>query len=53
MLKAKIFGYDLNKKGSEAGEVKIPECIGFAAAVSFCIIGGISTVLLRYFLPGQ
>lgn len=29
-LKADLFGYDINKKGSEAGEKKIPESLGLA-----------------------
>ena len=39
MLKANVFGYDINKKGSEAGEKKVPECIGFACAIAFVIVG--------------
>lgn len=38
MLKNDIFGYDINKKGSEMGEKKIPECMGFASAISFIIV---------------
>lgn len=38
MLKAKVFGHDINKKGSEQGEKQIPECIGFACAVAFIIV---------------
>lgn len=38
MLIKKIFGYDINKKGSEAGEKEIPECMGIAAAVAFCMV---------------
>ena len=38
MLKRKIYGLDLNKKGSEAGEKIIPESMGFAAAISFCMV---------------
>lgn len=39
MLKAEVFGYDINKKGSEQGEKKIPECIGFASAIAFVVVG--------------
>lgn len=39
MLRAEVFGYDINKKGSEQGEKKIPECIGFASAIGFIIVG--------------
>lgn len=38
MLKANVFGYDINKKGSKMGEKKISECAGFACAVSFIIV---------------
>jgi len=38
MLKAEVFGYDINKKGSEQGEKKIPECIGYACAIGFVIV---------------
>ena len=38
MLINNIFGYDINKKGSEMGEKKIPECMGFASAIAFIVI---------------
>ena len=38
MLKVNRFGLDINKKGSKAGELKIPECVGFASAVTFTVI---------------
>ncbi|KAK9823783.1 hypothetical protein WJX72_005471 [[Myrmecia] bisecta] len=39
-LRANLFGYDINKKGSEQGEKKIPESLGLAPGVVFlvCII---------------
>ena len=49
MLKAEIFGYDINKKGSEGGEKKIPECIGFAAAVSFLMVGSVVSLVIKYY----
>ena len=39
MLQADVVGYDINKKGSEMGDKKIPECMGFASAVAFIIVG--------------
>jgi UDP-N-acetylglucosamine--dolichyl-phosphate N-acetylglucosaminephosphotransferase len=48
MEKKHIHGLDLNKKGSKAGEKEIPECVGFAAAVSFCMVGMILVVILKY-----
>ena len=38
MLNNNKFGYDLNKKGSEMGDKKIPECVGFSAAIGFIIV---------------
>lgn len=38
MLKAKVSGLDINKKGSEQGEKDIPECVGFACAVAFVMV---------------
>ncbi|GMH32962.1 hypothetical protein BSKO_00796 [Bryopsis sp. KO-2023] len=39
-LKAGLFGYDINKRGSEAGEKKIPEALGLVVGVVYlvCII---------------
>lgn len=31
-IKANLFGYDINKKGSKEGEIKIPESLGVASA---------------------
>jgi hypothetical protein len=39
MLAKGIGGLDLNKKGTTAGEKKIPECLGLASAVAFCMVG--------------
>jgi UDP-N-acetylglucosamine--dolichyl-phosphate N-acetylglucosaminephosphotransferase len=39
MLRAEVFGLDINKKGSEAGEKPIPECVGFASAIAFLMVG--------------
>jgi UDP-N-acetylmuramyl pentapeptide phosphotransferase/UDP-N-acetylglucosamine-1-phosphate transferase len=47
MIKADIYGYDINKKGSDKGEKKSPECIGFAAAISFIVIGLIYTLIFK------
>lgn len=39
-LKANLFGMDINKKGTEAGEKKIPESLGLISGVVFlvCIV---------------
>lgn len=47
MLKNNIFGYDINKKGSPMGEVKIPECVGFACAVSFIMVASVVCFLIK------
>jgi UDP-N-acetylglucosamine--dolichyl-phosphate N-acetylglucosaminephosphotransferase len=47
MHKKHIFGLDINKRGSKEGEKEIPECVGFAAAVAFTVIGMVVTLILR------
>lgn len=49
MLKNNIFGYDINKKGSPQGEIKIPECVGFASAIAFIMIAMITCLLIRLY----
>lgn len=49
MLKKGINGLDINKKGSEAGEKPIPECLGFASAVAFCMVGLMLTPVLKLY----
>lgn len=34
-LKRGMFGYDINKKGTPAGEIKVPEAVGLAPAAVF------------------
>lgn len=36
-LKAGLWGHDINKKGSEAGEKKVPESLGLAPGVVFLV----------------
>ena len=38
-LKANQFGMDINKRGTEAGEKKIPESMGIVPTVIFIMIG--------------
>ncbi len=47
MIKKNIFGYDINKKGSPMGERKVPECVGFASAVSFLIVAMIASLIIK------
>ena len=49
MVKKGINGLDINKKGSEAGEKHIPECLGFAAAIAFCMVGLMLTPVLKVY----
>ena len=39
-LRAGMFGYDINKAGTEAGEKRVPEALGLAAGVAYlvCIV---------------
>ena len=50
-LKADLFGMDINKRGTEAGEKKIPESMGLVPAVIFLIIGCLGTYLIKIFNP--
>lgn len=53
MLAKHIFGLDINKKGSEAGEKPIPECMGFSSAVAFCIVAMLLAPIFRYYGSSQ
>ncbi|CAI5521555.1 unnamed protein product, partial [Closterium sp. Naga37s-1] len=35
MLRRNMFGYDINKRGSPAGEIKIPETQGLVVTILF------------------
>ena len=37
LLKADLFGYDINKKNTEAGKVKVPETAGLIPATIYLI----------------
>lgn len=47
MLNKNIYGLDINKKGSKGDDKHIPECIGFAAAVAFCMVGMVIGLVLK------
>lgn len=51
MLRKNICGLDLNKKGTEAGEKKIPESQGLVSATIFILISFSSVLLFKLFLP--
>ena len=46
-LKANQFGMDINKRGTEAGEKKIPESMGIVPAVIFMMIGCTGAILIK------
>ena len=48
MLRKNIFGFDLNKEGTRAGEKKVPECVGFAGAVAFVMVGMVTGVMVKF-----
>lgn len=41
-LRAGLFGMDINKKGSKAGEKKVPESLGLASGVVFLVGKGLA-----------
>ena len=49
-IKANLFGYDINKKGSKEGEIKIAESLGVASATVKFIINRYFISILKYFL---
>jgi hypothetical protein len=52
-LRAGLSGLDINKKGSEAGEKKIPESLGLASGVVFLVGGHGAAGALLYTPPRQ
>jgi len=46
-LKADLYGMDINKKGTEAGDKKVPESMGIVPSVVFMIIGCLGTILIK------
>lgn len=53
MLKKNICGLDLNKKGTEAGEKKIPESQGLVSATIFTLISFSSILVFKLFLSEE
>jgi len=46
-LKADLFGYDINKKGTEAGKIKIPESLGVVPATLYLVFNIIGILFTR------
>uniref|UniRef100_A0A6N2K5X7 UDP-N-acetylglucosamine--dolichyl-phosphate N-acetylglucosaminephosphotransferase n=1 Tax=Salix viminalis TaxID=40686 RepID=A0A6N2K5X7_SALVM len=45
VLKRNLFGYDINKKGTPQGTVKVPESLGIVVAVVFMVL----TIVFQFF----
>ncbi|BBH07266.1 UDP-glcnac-adolichol phosphate glcnac-1-p-transferase, partial [Prunus dulcis] len=45
VLKRNLFGYDINKKGTPQGTVKVPESLGIVVGIVFLVLG----ILFQYF----
>ncbi|CAK7342688.1 unnamed protein product [Dovyalis caffra] len=45
VLRRNLFGYDINKKGTPQGTVKVPESLGIAVAVVFMVL----TIVFQFF----
>ncbi|CAI5468596.1 unnamed protein product [Closterium sp. Yama58-4] len=45
MLRRNMFGFDINKRGSPAGEIKIPETQGLVVALVYLVV----TILFQHF----
>ncbi|KAM1094065.1 hypothetical protein FF2_009021 [Malus domestica] len=45
VLRRNLFGYDINKKGTPQGTVKVPESLGIVVGIVFLILG----ILFQYF----
>lgn len=52
-LKADLFGKDINKKGTEAGEKKIPESLGIVPGTIFILVNMIALAYTRVYLPKE
>lgn len=49
LLRAKIFGKDINKKGTPAGEKEVPEALGIVTAFVFMIVSFSSVLVFKLF----
>ncbi|KAK2977044.1 hypothetical protein RJ640_007502 [Escallonia rubra] len=45
VLKRNLFGYDINKKGTPQGSIKVPESLGIVVGIVFLVL----TILFQYF----
>ncbi|KAF7149342.1 hypothetical protein RHSIM_Rhsim03G0031000 [Rhododendron simsii] len=45
VLRRNLFGYDINKKGTPQGSVKVPESLGIAVGIVFLVLA----ILFQYF----
>ncbi|XP_058723990.1 uncharacterized protein LOC131595613 [Vicia villosa] len=45
VLKRNLFGFDINKKGTPQGNIKVPESLGIVVGIVFLVV----TILFQYF----
>ncbi|OIV90427.1 hypothetical protein TanjilG_25031 [Lupinus angustifolius] len=45
VLKRNLFGYDINKKGTPMGDIKVPESLGIVVGIVFLVVA----ILFQYF----
>ncbi|KAL0359581.1 UNVERIFIED_CONTAM: UDP-N-acetylglucosamine--dolichyl-phosphate N-acetylglucosaminephosphotransferase [Sesamum angustifolium] len=45
VLRRNLFGYDINKKGTPDGSIKVPESLGIVVGIVFLVV----TILFQYF----
>lgn len=50
-LKVDLFGYDINKRGTKEGEVKVPETLGLVPAVLYIIFMFLGLLYTKFFRP--
>lgn len=46
VLRRNMFGYDINKRGSAGGKVKVPESLGLVTGIVFLVV----TILFQHFI---
>ncbi|XP_024369052.1 uncharacterized protein [Physcomitrium patens] len=49
VLRRNMFGYDINKRGSAAGKVKVPESLGLVSGIVFLVVA----ILFQHFIFSQ
>eukprot|EP00331_Platyophrya_macrostoma_P001905 CAMPEP_0176424710 /NCGR_PEP_ID=MMETSP0127-20121128/10985_1 /TAXON_ID=938130 /ORGANISM="Platyophrya macrostoma, Strain WH" /LENGTH=361 /DNA_ID=CAMNT_0017805791 /DNA_START=36 /DNA_END=1118 /DNA_ORIENTATION=- len=52
-LKADMFGMDINKRGIEGGDLKIPESLGIVCGAVFLLFGMVGVAWIKHFEGGN